>query len=210
MEKPNIRKKKKITTCSLSSFSGPLYGSIFLGGFLEVFAALSVQECQLLILLCFLIFLMFGRNFTLTNINWQSFHPCTFTLMSSLSYWLWLLGHQRKRRGNHDSITHLFRSQALHCIDVFLVCRCFGSSSLEVWFMFFEAAISMWHRHFFFLEIKCLSNTLLYKTYICLKVFAPSKRKYCVPHNKISLKKDVVSFGKKHILVCRTSHYSSW
>ena len=184
-------------------------GRFFLGGFLEVFAALSVQECQLLILLCFLIFLMFGRNFTLTNINWQSFHPCTFTLMSSLSYWLWLLGHQRKRRGNHDSITHLFRSQALHCIDVFLVCRCFGSSSLEVWFMFFEAAISMWHRHFF-LEIKCLSNTLLYKTYICLKVFAPSKRKYCVPHNKISLKKDVVSFGKKHILVCRTSHYSSW
>ena len=102
MEKPNIRKKKKkITTCSLSSFSGPLYGAIFLGGFLEVFAALSVQECQLLILLCFFIFLMFGRNFTLTNINWQSFHPCTFTLMSSLSYWLWLLGHQRKRRGNH-------------------------------------------------------------------------------------------------------------
>ena len=76
--------------------------------------------------------------------------------------------------------------------------------------MFFEAAISIGHRQLFFLEIKCLSNTLLYKTYICLKVFAPSKRKYCVPHNKISLKKDVVSFGKKHILVCRTSHYSSW
>ena len=55
-----------------------------------------------------------------------------------------------------------------------------------------------------------MSNTLLYKTYMCLKVLAPSKRQYYAPNNKIPLKKDVVSFGKKHILVCRISHYSSW
>ena len=56
----------------------------------------------------------------------------------------------------------------------------------------------------------CLSNTLLYKKYVCLKVFAPSKRQYCIPHDKIPLKKDVVFLWKKKILFCRMPHYSSW
>ena len=140
-----------------------------------------------------------GKAFTLAHLHW-----CL--------HWVTDFGYWAIRENVGETMTLSPTSSGLRHSTVlmfFLECRCFGSSSLEVWFMFFEAAISMWHRHFF-LEIKCLSNTLLYKTYICLKVFAPSKRKYCVPHNKISLKKDVVSFGKKHILVCRTSHYSSW
>ena len=75
--------------------------------------------------------------------------------------------------------------------------------------MFFEPAISI-YKPFAFSEIESLSNILLYKKYMCLKVFAPSKRQYCIPHNKIPLKKDVVSFGKKQILFCRILHYSSW
>ena len=56
----------------------------------------------------------------------------------------------------------------------------------------------------------CLSNTLLYKKYVCLKVFAPSKRQYCIPHDKIPLKKYVAFLWKKQILFCRMPHYSSW
>ena len=56
----------------------------------------------------------------------------------------------------------------------------------------------------------CLSNTLLYNKYVCLKVFAPSKRQYCIPHDKIPLKKNVVFLRKKQILFCRMPHYSSW
>ena len=57
----------------------------------------------------------------------------------------------------------------------------------------------------------CLSNALLYNKYVCLKVFAPSKRQYCIPHDKIPLNKDVVVFlWKKQILFCRMPHYSSW
>ena len=56
----------------------------------------------------------------------------------------------------------------------------------------------------------CLSNTLLYKKYVCLKVSAPSKRQYCIPQDKIPLKKDVVFLWKKQILFCRMPHYSSW
>ena len=93
MEKQNIQKKKS------PHVPGPASQALSMGPFFfwfsRGFAALSVQECQLLILLCFPIFLI------LKNINWQIFQPCTYTLMSSLSYWLWLVGHQRKRRGNH-------------------------------------------------------------------------------------------------------------
>ena len=124
--KNQTKKQKIIIPCHLSSFaSDPLHGSK-------------------LFLFVFLVFSRFlGEIVTLTNINWQSFHPCTFTLMSSLSYWLWLLGHQRKRNGKHLHHPPL-QVSALHCIDVvFLVCRRFGSSSLEVWLMFFEAAISI-------------------------------------------------------------------
>ena len=62
----------------------------------------------------------------------------------------------------------------------------------------------------YFSKMDCLSNTLLYKKYVCLKVFAPSKRQYCIPHDKIPLNKDVVVFlWKKQILFCRMPHYSS-
>ena len=56
----------------------------------------------------------------------------------------------------------------------------------------------------------CFSTTLLYKKYVCLKVFAPSKRQYCIPHDKIPLEKNVVFLWKKQILFCRMPHDSSW
>ena len=63
----------------------------------------------------------------------------------------------------------------------------------------------------YFSKMDCLSNALLYNKYVCLKVFAPSKRQYCIPHDKIPLNKDVVVFlWKKQILFCRMPHYSSW
>ena len=62
----------------------------------------------------------------------------------------------------------------------------------------------------YFSKMVCLSNTLLYKKYVCLKVFAPSKRQYCIPHDKIPLEKDGVFLWEKQILFRRMPHYSSW
>ena len=73
----------------------------FFFGFLEVFATVSVQQYQLLIFLCFLFSCFLG--------SWEKFapwqHPLAqlsplhllyWWLMSSLSYWFWLLSQQRK------------------------------------------------------------------------------------------------------------------
>ena len=47
-------------------------------------------------------------------------------------------------------------------------------------------------------------QTSLEKHCFFLVFFAPSKRQYHAPYNKIPLKKDAVSFGKRHKI------YSSW
>ena len=92
-------KQTKITRCHLSSFSSdPLHGSIFFC-FVEVFATVSIQQYQLLIFLCFLFSCFLGswEKFS----PWQTsigtaFNPSHFILMFSLSYWFWLLNHQKK------------------------------------------------------------------------------------------------------------------
>ena len=94
MEKP----QKKVQSHVLASFfSDPLYGSKRFSCFLEGFATLSVQQCQLLIFLWFLfLFLGFlGESFTLTSIHWHSFHSSTFYIGVFIEL-LWLLSHQRK------------------------------------------------------------------------------------------------------------------
>ena len=140
-----------------------------------------------------------GKAFTLAHLHW-----CL--------HWVTDFGYWAIRENVGETMTLSPTSSGLRHSTVLM----FFFGMPMFWFLIFRGLIhvfwscDIYVAQTFFLEIKCLSNTLLYKTYICLKVFAPSKRKYCVPHNKISLKKDVVSFGKKHILVCRTSHYSSW
>ena len=130
------KKNTSFTPCPLSSFSDPLYGS----------KLVSPTNCHLFPTFVIFVVLMFGRKYKtlIKYIHWQSLeNPSTFLLMSSLSYWFWLLGHQRKRRGKHlyhpplqASGTPLYRC--------FLVCWCFGSSSSEVWLVFFEPAISIY------------------------------------------------------------------
>ena len=49
-----------------------------------------------------------------------------------------------------------------------------------------------------FSKMDCLSNTLLYKECVCLKVFAPAKRQYCIPHDKTRFlqRRMLFSFGR--------------
>ena len=56
----------------------------------------------------------------------------------------------------------------------------------------------------------CLSNTLLYKKYVCLKVFAPSKKTILYPSRQDSSKEGCCFPLEKQILFCRMPHYSSW
>ena len=63
-------------------------------------------------------------------------------LMSSLSCWFWLLGHQRKRTVKTARGLYYPPLQALHWTDILLVCRGFGSSSLKVWLVFFKPGIT--------------------------------------------------------------------
>ena len=81
MEKP---KKKSFTPCHLSSFSSdPPMGRFFFG-FLEVFATLSVQQCQSLIFLCVFCFPVSwvpGRNFHPDK------HPLAQLSLLHILYW---------------------------------------------------------------------------------------------------------------------------
>ena len=82
MEKPNIRKKKKkITTCSLSSFSGPLYGSIFFGGVFSRFLPPCQSKSVSCLFCCVFLFswclgeispwqTSIGKAFTLAHLHW--------------------------------------------------------------------------------------------------------------------------------------------
>ena len=81
-----------------------------------------------------------GKAFTLAHLHW-----CL--------HWVTDFGYWAIRENVEETMTLSPTSSGLRHSTVsmfFLVCRCFGSSSLEVWFMFFEAAISMWHRHFLY------------------------------------------------------------
>ena len=63
-------------------------------------------------------------------------------LMSSLSCWFWLLGHQRKRTVKTARGLYYPPLQALHWTDILVVCWGFGSSSLKVWLVFFKPGIT--------------------------------------------------------------------
>ena len=102
-EKPKKQRNQKVSphvTCPASPQTLSM-GRNFFFGFLEVFATVSVQQYQLLIFLCFLFSCFLG--------SWEKFapwqHPLAqlpplhllyWWLMSSLSYWFWLLSQQRK------------------------------------------------------------------------------------------------------------------
>ena len=100
-EQQKAKKTNSFTPCHLSSFpSDPLHGSkLVFFVFLEVFATVSVQTISVAHFLCFLFscFLGSGEKFwpRQTYIG-TAFTPPHVILMSSLSYWFWLLSHQRK------------------------------------------------------------------------------------------------------------------
>ena len=97
--------------------------------FFEVFATVSVQQYQLLIFFVFFVFLPLGflrKNFTLTYIQWQSFHPSTFHIDFFIELLILATEPSEKIYRDHPPL------QALHWIDVFLLCQGFGSSSLTV------------------------------------------------------------------------------
>ena len=80
----NQKKQKSFTPCHLSSFSSdPPMGRFFFG-FLEVFATLSVQQCQSLIFLCVFCFPVSwvpGRNFHPDK------HPLAQLSLLHILYW---------------------------------------------------------------------------------------------------------------------------
>ena len=98
-------KTKSFTPCPVSSF-------FLFFCFLEVFATLSVQQCQLLIFFCFFGFLFLGflgEMFTLTNIHWHSFHPSTFYIDVFIELLFLATEPSEKMYNKNSSITHLFR-----------------------------------------------------------------------------------------------------
>ena len=102
------------------------------------------KQYQLLIFSCFLFSCFLGSRDKFSP--WQTsigtaFTPPHFILMSSLSYWFWLLSHQRKCTVKTARLYHP-PLQALHWSDVLLVCRGFGSSCLKVWLVFFKPGIT--------------------------------------------------------------------
>ena len=80
-------------------------------GFLEVFATLSVQQCQLLIFLCFLFSCFLGswEIFTLPSIHWHSFHSSTFYIDAFIELLILATEPSEKMYSKNSSITHLFR-----------------------------------------------------------------------------------------------------
>ena len=85
----------------------------FFFGFLEVFATSSVQTTSVAHFLCvFFVFLflgLVGEIFTLTNINWHSFHPSTFYIDVFIELLILATEPSRKMYSKNSSITHLFR-----------------------------------------------------------------------------------------------------
>jgi len=82
------------------------------GGFIEVFATVSVQQYQLLIFLVFFVFLflgLLGEIFTLTNIHWHSFHPSTFHIDVFIELLILATEPPEKMYSKNSSITYLFR-----------------------------------------------------------------------------------------------------
>ena len=99
MEKQKKQKVSPHVTCPASPQTLSWVDVFFFVVFVEVFATVSVQQYQLLIFLCFFFSCFLGswEKFS----PWQTsigtaFTPPHFILMSSLSYWFWLLSHQRK------------------------------------------------------------------------------------------------------------------
>ena len=153
---------------------------VFFFVFSKFFATLA-QKCQnpwknkkeqtvsphvLNIFFVIFVFLMFGRKFHPDK------HPLAKLSPLHMKYWCphWVtdFGYWAIRENVEEniSITHLFRLQALHCIDVFLVCWCFGSSSSEVWLVFFEPAISIYNTNLCFFR-----NKMFEKRFVVQKIY---------------------------------------
>ena len=133
-----------------------------------------------------------GKAFTLAHLHW-----CL--------HWVTDFGYWAIRENVEETMTLSPTSSGLRHSTVlmfFLECRCFGSSSLEVWFMFFEAAISMWHRHFFFGNKMFEQYFAVQNIYLSQSVRSFKKEILCPSQQ---------NFSKEGCCVlCRTSHYSSW
>ena len=100
--KTHAKTKKKVSpnvACPASPQTLSM-GRNFLFFFLEVFATVSVQQYQLLmffVFFCFPVSWAPGRNFHPDKHPLAQLSPLhSFILMSLLSYWFWLLSHERK------------------------------------------------------------------------------------------------------------------
>ena len=117
----------------------------------------------------------------MSNIRWQ--FPQQNVFMSSLSSWCHSeLPETGKLRGKTCKIEPAeFRFQALHWIDVSLVCRCFGSSYLEVWLVLF---LNLEYEFYKTQNIYFFKNTL-FKQYFVV-------RKICLSQSIRSFKKAIL------------------
>jgi hypothetical protein len=114
IEKTKTTKKQKVSPHAPCPASQTLsMGGNFFLGVLEVFATLSVQQCQLLIFwgFVFLFLGLLGEIFTLTNIHWHSFHPSTFYIDVFIGLLILATGPSEKMYSKNSSISiaHLFR-----------------------------------------------------------------------------------------------------
>jgi hypothetical protein len=135
--------------------------------------------------------------------HWHSFHPSTCYIDVLIELLIFAIEPSEKIYRKNSSITHLFR----HSIGLMFYWYA------EVWFLIFKdlaRVLQTWNHKTYIFKNGLFKQHFVVQKNVCLKVFAPSKTQYCIPHDKIPLKKNVVFLRKKQILFCRMPHYSSW
>ena len=124
---------------------------------------------------------------------WFSGHGgCRFVFFLGGLCGFWPFGSKnaknlQRRKKLHTSTIHLFRLQALHCTDIFFV---------MFWLLIFRGLTRVvWTWNIYITLIHTYIHTYLFK------VFAPSRKQYCIPHNKIPLQNDVVSLEEANTIL---------
>ena len=205
MEKQKKQKVSPHVTCPASPQTLS-WVDVFFCGFCRGFCncvSPTISVAHFFVFFLFLFLGLLGEIFTLTNIHWHSFHPSTFHIDVFIELLILATEPPEKMYSKNSSITHLFR----HSIGLMFYWYA------EVWFLIFKdlaRVLQTWNHKTYIFQNGLFKQHFVVQKNVCLKVFAPSKTQYCIPHDKIPLKKNVVFLRKKQMLFCRMPHHSSW
>ena len=156
----------------------------------------TISVAHFFVFFVFLFLGLLGELFALTNIHWHSFHPSTCYIDVLIELLILAIEPSENIYRKNSSITPP--------LQVWYA---------EVWFLIFKdlaRVLQTWNHKTYIFQNGLFKQHFVVQKNVCLKVFAPSKTQYCIPHDKIPLKKNVVFLRKKQMLFCRMPHHSSW